>query len=281
MDIAGFLGRYPPFADLSPEGLQIVASSIEIEHIAAGETILRQEGAPAVHLYVVRKGAVELLDGDLVLDVLGEGEVFGAFSMLAHDRPSLTVRAEEDTLCYLIPDTVARDGPRDVGRTIVRDRVDAPRIRAISDRAQQATADPAFAPVRSLVRRPAVTASPDISIADAAALMARERISSLLLRANGDVAIVTDRDLRSKVVAVRGDVEQPIGTIASRPVETIADDAMAAEALLEMFAKGIHHLPVGRRGWRRRRRRDRHGPDGARPAHAVRAAKRPRTGPQP
>ena len=42
-----------------------------------------------------------------MLDLLLEGEVFGQFSLLAHDVPSLTVRAQEDTLCYLIPGATA------------------------------------------------------------------------------------------------------------------------------------------------------------------------------
>ena len=102
MDIAGFLRRYPPFDELTPRRLAEVARSVEIEHFPAGAVILQQGGEPASALYVVRKGAVELLDDGQVLDLLLEGEVFGQFSLLAHDVPSLTVRAHEDTLCYLL-----------------------------------------------------------------------------------------------------------------------------------------------------------------------------------
>ena len=59
------------------------------------------------HLYVVRKGAVELLDDGRLIDLLGEGEVFGQFSLLAQGGPTATVRAHEDTLCYLLPADVA------------------------------------------------------------------------------------------------------------------------------------------------------------------------------
>ena len=64
--------------------------------------ILQQGGDPARALYVVRKGAVELLDDGSLLDQLVEGEVFGQFSLLADESPTLTVRAQEDTLCYLV-----------------------------------------------------------------------------------------------------------------------------------------------------------------------------------
>ena len=107
MDIRGFLGRYPPFDALSEDRLAEIAGSVEIEHFVGGTVILQQGGEPATALYVVRKGAVELLDDGQVLDLLLEGEVFGQFSLLAHDVPSLTVRAHEDTLCYLVPEAVA------------------------------------------------------------------------------------------------------------------------------------------------------------------------------
>ena len=107
MDIPGFLRHYPPFDELEPDRLDAVAGSVEIEHVPEGTVVLQQGGAPASHLYVVRKGAVELLDDGRLLDLLGEGEVFGQFSLLAHEGPTVTVRAHEDTLCYLIPEEVA------------------------------------------------------------------------------------------------------------------------------------------------------------------------------
>ena len=55
------------------------------------------------HAWVVRRGAVELLDGTRVVDLLGEGEMFGHASLLSEWPTALAVRAVEDTLCYRIP----------------------------------------------------------------------------------------------------------------------------------------------------------------------------------
>ncbi|MDH5314336.1 MAG: cyclic nucleotide-binding domain-containing protein, partial [Actinomycetota bacterium] len=77
MDIAGFLHRYPPFDALTPERLSEVARTVEIEHFPANAVILQEGGEPATALYVIRKGAVELLDGGRPLDLLLEGEIFG------------------------------------------------------------------------------------------------------------------------------------------------------------------------------------------------------------
>ena len=65
MQVEAFLARYPPFDSLALEEIGRVARSVQIEFFPAGTTILKQAGEPARFLYVVRAGAVELLDDHL------------------------------------------------------------------------------------------------------------------------------------------------------------------------------------------------------------------------
>jgi CBS domain-containing protein len=94
------------------------------------------------------------------------------------------------------------------------------------------------------VRREPVTADPAMAVAEAAARMAGERVSSLLVPMHDGWGIVTDRDLRTRVVATGAAPDTPLGTIATFPVRTIAHDTLAGDALLAMFAQGVHHFPV-------------------------------------
>ena len=243
MDIAGFLGRFPPFDGLDPEQVRAIAGHVQIEHFGTGDTILSQAGEPAQALYVIRKGAVELVDGGRVLDLLGEGETFGQFSLLAHQGPTVTVRAHEDTLCYLVP---AREGTELLGTTQGRSFVLGTmrrRLRAASGLRHGEPPDRRYRPVGELIRRPPVWAGPDTTVAEAAALMTNERISSLLVRGNPP-GILTDRDLRSRVIAVGTSTDTAIGRVASFPAKTLPSTALAGEALLAMFAGGVHHFPV-------------------------------------
>ena len=96
----------------------------------------------------------------------------------------------------------------------------------------------------SLVRRPAVTCDPTTSVADAAAAMARERISSILVPHAAGLGIVTDRDLRSRVVAERRGPDTPVSDVMSPHARTISSDAMVGEVLLTMLERSVHHLPV-------------------------------------
>jgi CBS domain-containing protein len=243
VDIAGFLGRYAPFDALPPERLQDVARSVEVEHLPAGTAVLEKEGVPTTHLYVVRKGAVELVDDGRVIDVLGEGEVFGQFSLLGGTGPTVTVRAQEDTLCYMIPSEIAEEVlETSEGLAFVIGSMRR-RVRAAAEHTHDGP-DPRLGPVGVLVRREPVTAAPETRVSEAAALMAAEHVSSLLVPMRGAWGIVTDRDLRSRVVAVRGDLSAPVGSVATFPVKTLPEETPAAEALMRMLADGVHHFPV-------------------------------------
>jgi CBS domain-containing protein len=245
MDVATFLGGHPPFDALDAEALARVAAAVEIEHFSPGDVILRQAGEPSRHLYVIRKGEVEILDDGRVIDLMSVGEAFGMWSLLGRFSPTATVRAHDDTLCYLIAADVAEDvlesppGIAFVMRALRR------RIEALDDdQVVERAADP-FRSVGSLVRREVVTVPADATVADAATTMTRERVSSLLVEASDGWGIVTDRDLRAKVVAERRDpATTSVRDVMTHPAVTIGEDAMAGEVLLEMLDRGFHHFPV-------------------------------------
>jgi Predicted signal-transduction protein containing cAMP-binding and CBS domains len=244
VDIAGFLGSYPPFDELDAARLKAVARGVEIEHFPAGVEILVKAGEPARALYVIRKGAVELLDGGRLIDLLGEGEVFGQFSLMAGEGPTMTVRSHEDTLCYLIKPSIADEIlGSSAGLSFVIGSMRR-RIQSASENAHADAHDRRYKPVGQIVRRAPVTVAAGTPIAQAAATMAAERVSCLLVSMQGGWGIVTDRDLRTRVVAVRGSLDEPVESIASYPAATIAFDVIAGDALVQMLAEGVHHFPV-------------------------------------
>jgi CBS domain-containing protein len=242
VDVASFLGQHHPFNGLGVDRLEAVASSVLIEFFPAGTTILEQDGQPAAYLYVVRSGAVEILEQGSLVDLAGEGDVFGELSIISGARPSATVRAHEDTLCYLIDPKAAAEalasapGLSTIGNS----------LRRLAARRDQGTGQEAFGRIRvgSLIRRPAVSFPPDGTVGEAASRMAEDRISSLLIPWEGGWGILTDRDLRSRVLATGRARETKVAEVMTVPARTIPSDSMAGEALLAMLDGGFHHLPV-------------------------------------
>src|SRR5437870_13868090 len=108
MDVAAFLGKHPPFDSLTTEQLERIGRSVRIEFFPGDTVIIRAAGEPARFLYVIRRGAVELVEEDHVLDVMGEGEAFGHLSVLSVLSPVATIRAAEVTICYLVEAQLAK-----------------------------------------------------------------------------------------------------------------------------------------------------------------------------
>lgn len=99
--------------------------------------------------------------------------------------------------------------------------------------------------VRSLIRRAPVTLPPMASIREAAQLMNEQRVSSVLIVEQGMLfGLVTDRDLRNRVVATGIDTDRPIVDIATLAPLSIGVHELGFDALLQMARHNIHHLPV-------------------------------------
>ena len=58
--------------------------------------------------------------------------------------------------------------------------------------------------------------------------------------------MITDKDLRAKVVAMGLDYTTPVATIMSSPVHKIPTQAVCFDALLQMMNEQVHHLAVQR-----------------------------------
>jgi signal-transduction protein with cAMP-binding, CBS, and nucleotidyltransferase domain len=107
-DVAAFLQDRPPFQELDGEALRRIASATISKGFPRGSTIIEQGGDPASSLFVIRSGSVEIRNEGRVVDVPGQGEVFGELSLVTGLGPTASVVAHEDTVCYLIEADVAK-----------------------------------------------------------------------------------------------------------------------------------------------------------------------------
>ena len=101
-DVAAFLRRHPPFDSLDADGVAAVARAARPEDYPAGAPILERPEETAAYAFVVRRGTVELRSEGRLLDVVGEGELFGFASILAERPVGFVARAREDTLVYRV-----------------------------------------------------------------------------------------------------------------------------------------------------------------------------------
>jgi CBS domain-containing protein len=241
-DIAGFFARIPPFVGLEPDELLRVAGSVEERSYSGGQTVLVEDGRPAEHFYVIRDGSMELVHDDEVIDVLEPGEGFGHPSLLTGLAPAFTVRAHEDSLCYLLP----RDQALSVlGRPAGAGFVAATLRERLTRTGHVTHALPELATVRiaGLIPRPPTFCEPFTTIRKAAATMTENDASAILVRDGKRLLILTDADLRAKVLAGELSAENPVSRVTTDAV-TVPPDRLAIDAVVDMLDTGTDHLVV-------------------------------------
>ena len=245
-DRVRFLSRVAPFKDLPADELAEIAAAIRERAVAAGEAILVEGGPPGEELYLVRLGTLELLHKDAYVAVVSAGDVVGYPTLLTGLAPEFTTRAREDSLLYCLP--------RDVAMGILT-RPSGVQWMAANSRERllqaagtlRALPDVRTMPVTSVTRSKPLFCDPDTSIREAAKIMIAEKRSAILVRAKegpGISGIVTDVDLRNKVVVEHVSRHAPVTAIMSAPVHTIGAEVLAPEAGIAMMSAGVNHLPV-------------------------------------
>ncbi len=245
-DISEFLAARAPFDALEPTELAKVVDEIEIEFHPAGTVIFAQGAAPATSVWVVRSGAVDLIDEERVLDRLGPGEMFGHPSMLSGLPTGFEARAGEDALCYRLPaGAVAQVLANPAGVQFVA-RTLRERSRSSADAAgDELSSDPSHRLVESFLRTPPVVCGPQTTIRDAAQRMTSAGLSCVIVElGDGELGIVTDRDLRVHVATGAVGIDEPIAQVMTPDAFALAPDRLGIEAAIDMLDRGVRHAPV-------------------------------------
>ena len=245
-DIAEFLRGRDPFSGLDEEDLDALAAKTEVEFFPAGTTIVPQGQLSQGRIRVIRRGAVELVDRGRPVDLLGEGEMFGHPSVLSglptgsrcgRERTRWPTRCPRRTWprCWPGPPACASWPARS--------------LRAVGSGDGDAIAPPspevAQQAAGALVRRPPVVVDPGTTLREAAKLMDARSVSAILVDLGaGDFGIVTDSDLRSRVIAGPLSPDDPVNAAMTTPVFGVTADQTGADVMLAMLDHDIRHVPV-------------------------------------
>ncbi len=253
-----FFRKTPPFQFLDESLIRTIAGNLSLEFTPKNTLILTQDGPPGDALRVIKKGGVKVYlknDEDIVIDFKGEGDSVGYLSLISGDRSRANVQAVEDTLCYLIP--------RDIILEIINKNPQFSQyfmksfFKNYLDKTYQEMRNRNLlfkegekilytTPVSDIISKTPVTAGSNVSIQEAAKTMSRHSISSLVITDpdGRPTGIVTDRDLRDKVVASGADAAAPVSSIMSSNLFSLRPDRTCFDAISSMIKRNIHHLLV-------------------------------------
>jgi CBS domain-containing protein len=155
-------------------------------------------------------------------------------------------RAHEDSLCYslaaedILPLLTRPAGLRYLAGSLLARPKPGPLVAA-----DVSGFDLAQHPVRALIREQPIICDPEQTLREAARRMADSGASSVLVQLNGgDFGIVTDHDLRARVVAEGLSVDTPVSRVMTAPAFSVGPDHNGADLLLAMLEHGIRHVPI-------------------------------------
>ncbi len=259
-EIVNFLKGVPPFQFLDDAGLGSVAGSLSLEYYPKDRVILRQNGPASDALRIIRKGGVRISlesgSGEQVaIDYRGEGETFGLVSLMGRDKQKTTIVAVDDTICYLLDKEKVFE-LIDTNPAFTEYFLQSHFTKYMDKTCREMRNKSLFygssdhilftAQIGEIATSKVITASDRATIQEAARIMSGQKISSLvIIDAQGlPAGIVTDRDLRDKVVSRGRDVQEPVRGIMSLPLIRVDARDYCFEAVLKMLKYNIHHVLV-------------------------------------
>ena len=261
--VAEFLNRFPPFSFLEKEDLVLVAQQVEIQYFEKGE-ILFTQGEPAQpNFFVLKEGTIHLVEktshGDEIREICDEGDVFGVLALLGKRPYLLTSKVIENSLVYAIPVSVFEKMLEKnsrvalffaagfaAGQVVVRQ--DLSQGQKARGEFKKPTGDNSLLIFsdQSEVKfsEKVLTCIPQTPIQTAAELMAQAQVSSIIIRGESGfpMGILTDKDLRNRVLAAGIAPTVPVSQVMTSPVITCRKSDNFSTLYLTMIRHRLHHL---------------------------------------
>lgn len=245
--ISALLQATPPFDSLAEEDRMAILSDVSVEYFGPGEVILEQGAMTHRGLYIVESGLVRLMDvrQQRLMEKVGEGEVFGSFGLIKGGATIYEAKAVEPTVCALLRgerfqqlyeqnedfaahfDSELRMYVRRMGSTM-----DVTGSHLLFSRN-----------LNQFSHRRLVTCDPEMSAQKLAQLMKREGVDSVLVMQSGRTGgIITDADIRNKLVGRGLPADTPAKKLVSKPVITVPVDGSIFDAMMVMLRRDVHRL---------------------------------------
>ncbi len=240
--IYDFLSQESPFDQLDASTLNEIAQNSHLIYLAQEN----KEALLAKHsncLYLIQSGQFAVKDSSDAIKHLSEGDYFGFPSLLDEIEYGLQVSVDSPGIVLCISEAFFKLS-LDVEafkQFFVSMNIGALQNQAVSD----ANSMWLYKPLFEVVQNSPVIVSPDEPIERAAKQMSQAKVSSVLVMdEQALVGIVTDRDLRNRVLAVGLAPSAPVNQIMTKSPYFLTKNKTVFDAISVMNERGIHHLPI-------------------------------------
>lgn len=236
-----FLNTSAPFDVLDKEQKLELVKHTELIYLTADNVGDLQKGKSS--LFLIQNGQFSVQDSDAPLRHLSEGDYFGYTNIMEKRNFSLSISVDSPGLVYCFEASAVTPL---FELPAIRNFFDGLRNNALQNHAiSDSNSMWLYKGLEDVINKSPVSVDVETSITAAAQLMTTQKVSSLLVtREDKLIGIITDRDLRSRVVAASLDIHLPVSHIMTPNPAQIMGNRTLFDALALMTERNIHHLPV-------------------------------------
>ncbi len=237
-----FFESHAPFDGLTKSALIDLVKVSTLNYVTS-ENIEAQLPNEKSHVFFIQGGHYSVKEKGHTRQ-LGEGDFFGL--PLIHDPnyQDIYIAIEEPGLVYSLPIDAIR-------ALIEQNATVAKFFKSYSQKEDESTPlDESaniwlYQKIQGQLKRTPITTESGTTVEDCAKIMAKERVSSLLITEdNSLIGILTDKDIRSRVVAKGISPHVAVSEVMTTTPITTNGNANMLDALSIMTQHNIHHLPV-------------------------------------
>jgi len=252
-----FLRRHPPFDRMENDALRYLAERLKLAYYAKDTQIVTPEMGVVRTFYILQRGKVLARQaGDVnVVDystmTIGPGEGFPIGSVTAQ-RPSTNLYlALEDVFCYELP---AQDFFEVMQKSTVFNLYCTQYIASLLNQSRQqlqvqfaqraAEQQTMNSPLSSIVKKAAISVSPETPIRKVIEVMAAGHIGSMIIvdEESKPIGIFTQSDVLKRIVLPGVSLDEPVSSVMSADPHTLPISLNAYDAALAMATHGIRHV---------------------------------------
>ena len=258
--VADFLKNFPPFSFLKQKDLEIISEQITIIYKEKDSVVFAVNEDTHDSFYVVHKGAVALradLQSDIV-DMCDEGDIFGLRPLIANENYKMEARTYEETILYAIPIHVFKPYALEnkaVGNFLIESFASNtlnPFSKSHRGKlyGEEIETDTKLLDLQEVkYSKKIISCSASTTAQEVAEIMLDKNVGAILVVEESlPIGIITDKDLRNKIVTGAYPITTPASEIMTAPVITYPTKITVTQAQMAMMKSDISHLCITKDG---------------------------------
>lgn len=240
--ISEYLSQQSPFDELDKALIDEISHSSDLVYLTQ-ENSSSLLGKHPQCLYLIQNGQFAIKDSRASIKHLSDGDYFGFPKLLDAVDYGLTVGVDSPGIVLCIRAKFFESAMKDEKFKAFFDAINENSLqnKAVTDSNSMWLYKPLF----EVVNNSPICVEPTLSVQSAAKIMAKNNVSSVMVMGQDELqGILTDRDLRKRVLATGIDINTPVQDVMTLSPIFLTKNKTIFDAICTMNEHSINHLPI-------------------------------------